>query len=165
MRYTKEQRNLIAKRAIKEKDIAKISSEYGLSKTTIYRYIEKFTDNNNRKNSLSVSLTDKEYYDFISRAKELGYEKNYAHYIRKMLFNENIIMISPAVLIKELYLLKAELNKIGSNLNQLANYTNFLKQSNYIDESYFEKLKTLHVDYEVKLRQLNDVINKTFQKI
>lgn len=165
MKYSKEQRDSIARKAIKEKNIAKIASEYRLNKSTIYRYIEKLSDNDNRKNHLSISFTDKEYYKFVSRAKELGYEKNYAYYIRKMLFDKNRVMVNPSKLIDELYSLRAELNKIGSNLNQVANYTNILIKNNIIEDSYKKELEEIHLNFEIKVYELKSTIDKTLQKV
>ncbi|WP_407267410.1 helix-turn-helix domain-containing protein [Tenacibaculum maritimum] len=75
MKYSKEQRKLIAKKAVEENNVAKISAEYGLNQSTVYRYIEKLSNNDNRKNHLSISFTDKEYEKLVSKAKDLGYEK------------------------------------------------------------------------------------------
>lgn len=165
MKYSKEQRKLIAKKAIEEKSVAKISAEYGLNQSTVYRYIEKLSNNDNRKNHLSVSLTDKEYDELVSKAKDLGYDKNYAYYIRKMLFDTNRIMVNPNVLIDELYLLRAELNKIGSNLNQVANYTNLLAKNNIVENSHTKELKAIQLNFEIKINELKSVIDKTFEKV
>ncbi|CAA0224477.1 plasmid mobilization protein [Tenacibaculum maritimum] len=165
MKYSKEQRKLIAKKAIEEKNVAKTSAEYGLNQSTVYRYIEKLSNNDNRKNHLSISFTDKEYEKLVSKAKDLGYEKNYAYYIRKMLFDKDRIMVNPKVLIDELYLLRAELNKIGSNLNQVANYTNLLTKNNIVENSHTKELKDIQLNFEIKVNELKNAIDKTLEKV
>ena len=164
MRYTEEERVLIAKKAIKERNVTKVSAEYGLNKSTVYRYIEKLSDNKNRKNHLNISLTNKEYDKFIRRANQLGYEKNYNEYIREMLFNKHRIMVNPNKLIDELYLLRAELNKIGSNLNQVANYTNFLLKNNYVEHSHLKEFQEIELNFENKIYELKDTIYQTIDK-
>lgn len=165
MKYSKEQRKLIAKKAVEENNVAKISAEYGLNQSTVYRYIEKLSNNDNRKNHLSISFTDKEYEKLVSKAKDLGYEKNYAYYIRKILFDKNKIMVNPKVLIDELYLLRAELNKIGSNLNQVANYTNLLIKNNIVENSHTKELKDIQLNFEIKVNELKNAIDKTLEKV
>ncbi|QCD62852.1 plasmid mobilization protein [Tenacibaculum maritimum] len=165
MKYSKEQRKLIAKKAVEENNVAKISAEYGLNQSTVYRYIEKLSNNDNRKNHLSISFTDKEYEKLVSKAKDLGYEKNYAYYIRKMLFDKNRIMVNPKVLIDELYLLRAEINKIGSNVNQIANYTNFLGNRNSIETQFYVRYSELQIEFEKQVNEARKNIDDVLSKI
>jgi hypothetical protein len=165
MKYTKEERILIAEKAIKEKNIHNICSEYDLSKSTIYKYIEDLTDNNNKKHCLQIYLNTKEYNIFMSRIKELGYEKKQNEYVRRMLINKNRITVNPNKLIDELYLLRSELNKIGSNLNQVANYTNFLVKNNYVEHSHIKELQEIQLNFESKIFELKEKINKTVDTI
>ncbi|MEE9406540.1 MAG: hypothetical protein V3V28_00555 [Polaribacter sp.] len=164
MKYTEEEKKLIAKKAIKNKNVKEICLEYGISKTTVYRYIEQLSKNNNRKNHLKIYLTDKEYSHLAKNAEKLGYTKNFNHYIRGLLFKKNRVLVNPNKLVDELYLLRAELNKIGSNLNQVANYTNFLFKNNYIEHSHIKKLKEIELSFEDKVFELKNTIDKTIDK-
>ena len=164
MKYTKEERNLIANKAIKNRNVKKVCLEYGISKTTVYRYIESLTKNNNRKNHINIYLTDKEHNHLVNNAKKIGYAKDFSYYIRELLFKKNRVLVNPNKLVDELYLLRAELNKIGSNLNQVANYTNFLFKNNYAEHSHIKKLKEIELDFENKVYELKKTIDKTIDK-
>lgn len=164
MKYTKEEKKLIAKKAIKNKNVKEICLEYGISKTTVYRYIEQLSENNNRKNHLKIYLTDKEHNHLANNAMKLGYTKNFNNYIRKLLFKKNRVLVNPNKLIDELYLLRAELNKIGSNLNQVAHYTNSLVKNNIVDHKHIKELKEIELGFENKVYELKKTIDKTIDK-
>lgn len=120
---------------------------------------------NNRKNNIKVRVNDEELTSLKKRTSDLGYKNNVSSYIRKCLFDENIVTVNPKLLIDELYKLRAEINRLGNNVNQIANYTNFLGNQNYIETEFYKRYSELQIDFENKVKEAREKIDKTLHKI
>lgn len=126
--------------------------------------MSKKEDKENRPRRINARITEEEYNTIKQMAINLGYKKNFSEFIRKQLFNKKLISVNPNLLIDELYLLRAEVNKIGSNINQIANYTNFLKNQNYIDNKMEEDLKKISSDFKSKIDDIKSKIDEAIGK-
>ena len=75
----------------------------------------------------TIRFTKSENILIENDVNSLGYKDNHSEYFRRKILRKKGIVVNPNKLIDELYLLRSELNKIGSNLNQVANYSFFAK--------------------------------------
>ncbi len=139
-KYSKKEKERIISEISRTNKVHSIAEKYNLHASTIYRWISILTENNNRTIEIKTYLTTKEYESLLKRIEDTVYKKHIGKYLRTLIFNKNIVLADPQKLIKELYLTRAELNKIGSNLNQMANYTNFLMNNNYIEIDTVENI-------------------------
>jgi len=97
--------------------------------------------------------------------KALGYENEVSSYIRKLLLSQHIANGNPSDIIKELYSARGELNKVGSNLNQIANYTNFLMNQNYVEDGYAIELKKVLKEFLIVVSDHRIIVDRTIKKI
>jgi hypothetical protein len=118
----------------------------------------------NKTKYVRVRITKSEDEKIKKEAQILGYQNNISQYLRGKILRKHMPTVNPNKLIDELYLLRAELNKIGSNLNQVANYTNFLFKNNYAEHSHIKKLKEIELALENKVYELKKTIDKTIDK-
>ncbi|WP_299670375.1 hypothetical protein [uncultured Polaribacter sp.] len=118
----------------------------------------------NKTKYVRVRITKSEDEKIKKEAQVLGYQNNISQYLRGKILRKHMPTVNPNKLIDELYLLRAELNKIGSNLNQVANYTNFLFKNNYAEHSHIKKLKEIEFGFENKVYELKKTIDKTIDK-
>ena len=99
------------------------------------------------------------------KCKKLGFEKDISHYIRKVLFSKHISSDNPNGTIKELYKARAILNKTGNNINQIANYSNFLLNQGYIELEFAKELHKKMSDFLFELDNQKQIIDQTLIKI
>ena len=121
--------------------------------------------NYNKTERLNIRVTKKEKELIEKHANKLGFENNLSTYLRGRILRKDIVLVNPNFLIDELYSLKSELNKIGSNINQIANYSNFLINKSFVDDEFLNKMIETSVQFSRKIHQIEETINKTFDKI
>ncbi len=139
-KFSKEEKKQIALEALKSKDKYATADKYDLHWTTIYTWIRLYCEKKGMDIKVTVKLTEEQKELLDRRMKETGYEDNAGAYIRKILFSKNILVGNPKEVGEELYRTRGEINKIGSNINQIANYTNFLKANNYVEKEFIQDL-------------------------
>lgn len=118
----------------------------------------------NKEKRFTIRITEKEEKLIRKEAQILGYQNNISQYLRGKILRKHMPTVNPNKLIDELYLLRAELNKIGSNLNQVAHYTNSLVKNNIVDHKHIKKLKEIELGIENKVYELKETIDKTIDK-
>ena len=64
-----------------------------------------------------------------------------------------------------MYLLRAEINKIGSNVNQIANYTNFLGNRNSIETQFYVRYSELQIEFEKQVNEARKNIDDILSRI
>ena len=119
----------------------------------------------NRNKRIYARLSEKEFNTFSKKANDLGYKNNFSELIRKFILDETIVTVNPNLLIDELYKLRVEINRMGNNVNQIANYTNFLMNQNYIETEQYKRYSKLQIDFENKVNEVRKKIDKTLYKI
>jgi hypothetical protein len=121
--------------------------------------------NENKTKYVRVRITISEDAKIKKEAQILGFQNNISHYLRGKILRKHMPTVNPNKLIDELFLLRAELNKIGSNLNQVAKHTNFLFKNNSTEHSYIKELKEIQFCFEKNICELKTTIDKTIDKI
>lgn len=164
-KYTKEEKIQIVKEASETKDKTTVAVKYDIHYTTLYSWIRKFSNENSRTNWITIKVSDKEKSKIQEMCKALGYENEVSSYIRKLLLSQHIANGNPSDIIKELYSARGELNKVGSNLNQIANYTNFLMNQNYVEDGYAIELKKVLKEFLIVVSDHRIIVDKTIKKI
>ncbi|CAM1358237.1 protein of unknown function [Tenacibaculum soleae] len=119
----------------------------------------------NKVKYIRVRITDLENETIRKEADNLGFRHNISEFIRQKILRKKMVTVNPNKLIDELYSLRSELNKIGSNLNQIANYTNFLAKNNYAEYSHIENLKEIGKIFEIHVSDLKNKIDRTLDTI
>lgn len=119
----------------------------------------------NKVKYIRVRITDLENETIRKEADNLGFRHNISEFIRQKILRKKMVTVNPNKLIDELYSLRSELNKIGSNLNQIANYTNFLAKNNYVEYSHIENLKEIGKIFEIHVSDLKNKIDRTLDTI
>ncbi|WP_271405465.1 plasmid mobilization protein [Tenacibaculum soleae] len=119
----------------------------------------------NKVKYIRVRITDLENETIRKEADNLGFRHNISEFIRQKILRKKMVTVNPNKLIDELYSLRSELNKIGSNLNQIANYTNFLAKKNYVEYSHIENLKEIGKIFEIHVSDLKNKIDRTLDTI
>lgn len=119
----------------------------------------------NKVKYIRVRITDLENETIRKEADNLGFRHNISEFIRQKILRKKMVTVNPNKLIDELYSLRFELNKIGSNLNQIANYTNFLAKNNYVEYSHIENLKEIGKIFEIHVSDLKNKIDRTLDTI
>ncbi len=165
MKYSIEEKKLIANEAMLVRNKTDISNKYKVHISTIYSWIERYHTKAGRIHCLSIRLSAKEKSSLQQNCEDLGYGKDVSTYVRRLIFGNYIPNGNPSLIINELYANRAELNKIGSNFNQLANYTNFLLSKNYLDNDYEKDFKTFADELNQRLFEMREVLDKTIRKI
>lgn len=130
-------------------------------------FTKYFVSNNPKKNDkekrIGVRMSEDERHHFEKKAETLG--MSMSDYFRQLIFKKDILITNPDKLIDELYLARSEVNKIGSNINQIANYANFLLNKDYLEEEILISFKQEALQVKTALRELRDKIDKTIKKV
>lgn len=165
--FTEEEKKDILKEIVNVKDIPTIANKHNIHFTTIYSWRNKYekTDKVNRNNKVTFKTSDEELKVLKLKCKNLGFEKDVSHYIRKVLFSKHITSDNPNGTIKELYKARAVLNKTGSNINQIANYSNFLLNQGYIEPEFAKELHKKMSDFLFDLDKQKTLIDSILIKI
>lgn len=164
-KYSKEEKNVIVLEAENCKDKAVIASKYNIHLSTLYGWISDLRNQNNRNYFIGIKLSKEEKNALDQKCKALGYGKDVSSYVRKRLFSKDIATGNPKEIIDELYKARGEINKAGTNLNQIANYTNFLKGKGYFEDGYIKDLEKVIEGVLTKLDIHKEVIDRTIKKI
>lgn len=164
-KFTESEKLVIVDEAIKTKDKTAVCVKYDIHYTTLYTWIRKFKTKKGRDNKLTFKMNDEEYDKLIVKCKALGYGNDLSSYVRKALFSKHIASGNPTDIIRELYTARGELNKVGSNLNQIANYTNFLMNQNYVEDGFIKDLKNVMNEFLKVSSSHRILIDKTIKKI
>ena len=165
MKYSIKEKKIIAFEAMGIRNKSSVSIKYGIHISTLYAWIDKYYNKTGRIHCLSIRLSAKEKSSLQQNCEDLGYGKDVSTYVRRLILGNYIPNGNPRLIIKELYANRAELNKIGSNFNQLANYTNFLHTRNYLDNDYEEDFKIFADELNQRLFEMREVLDKTIRKI
>lgn len=134
--YSKEEKEIIVKEALESKSVKNIASKYNISRSAIYDWINVFKGKQTRTVNIKVRLSNKELKNLEKKIANYGYQKDVSSFIRKILFDKKIAITDPSILAQEFYKVRAELNKIGSNINQIAHYSNFLALNKYVEDKH-----------------------------
>lgn len=171
-KYTQEEKFNISKEAtvlrkgkIYPLNAKEIALKYGVHISTIYSWIDRYQRKIGRSVMIGVRFSIEEKENLENLCKELGYENDVSYFIRRLIFANTIVTGNPSKIIDELYSTRAELNKIGSNLNQIANYTNFLQSKNYLDNDYEKDFIGYGQKLNKSLYDMRDVLDKTIRNI
>jgi len=164
-KYTQKEKQKIAEEAKKTRNKSDIALKYDIHLSTLYEWISLLNKSNNRNKCVTIKLSEEEKEALVLRCKNLGYQNEVSTYIRRLLFSKHIAAGNPKEIVNELYKARAELNKVGSNINQIANYTNFLKNQNYIEESFYENLRKEVGAFLRFIKEHRAIIDKTLNKI
>lgn len=166
-KYTKEEILQILSEEKEEKGVKNLAVKYDIHYTTIYKWKNKYkkTEKKTRHLKVTFKLNEEEKKLLLSKCKKLGYEKDVSYYIRKVLFSKHISADNRQGTVKELYQARAEVNKIGSNINQVAHYTNFLANQGVIDDKYLKEFLKAIEDVSFTLVEQKKIIDKTLIKI
>lgn len=116
-----------------------------------------------KEKRIGVRLSEDERSYFEQKSKNLG--MSMSDYFRQLIFKKDVVITNPDKLIDELYLARAEVNKIGSNINQIANYANFLSNQNYLEKEAFENFRTEALAVKTALYNLKNTIDQTIKKV
>jgi len=112
---------------------------------------------------INVRVSNSEKKIFKDKAELLG--MNLSDYSRQLLFKKDIVLVNPNHLIEELYDARGEVNKIGTNINQIANYANFLGNQKYVEKDVLDNFKKEAILMKTTLSDLKKVIDKTIKRI
>tara|TARA_R110002072_G_scaffold56982_3_gene146929 strand:- start:147 stop:650 length:504 start_codon:yes stop_codon:yes gene_type:complete len=164
-RYSKKEKQKIAEEAKKIRNKSGIALKYGIHLSTLYEWISLLHKSKNRNKYVTIKLSEEEKEILLSRCKELGYENEVSSYIRKLIFSKHIATGNPRDLVKELYLARGEMNKAGSNINQIANYVNFLRSNNYIDQNLYDDFRNQGSSHLRAILEHRAAIDKILKKI
>ncbi|MFL0095987.1 plasmid mobilization protein [Tenacibaculum maritimum] len=121
--------------------------------------------NETRNKNIKVRVNEEEKLFLIKRTDELGYKKNVSLYIRKCLFSDKIVTVNPNLLIDELYSLRTQVSRLGNNINQISNYTNFLMNQNYVETSQYDRYKVVQIEFEKLVNEMKNKIDNTLDRI
>ena len=164
-KYTEEQKIEIVKKAIKSSNKEAVALKYGVHPSTIYTWISKMNKPQNRNETVGIKLSLDEKSKLVERCKRLGYETDVSGYVRRILFSKYIATENPKKLFKVLYGSKGELSKIGNNINQIANYGNYLKKRNLSDDQILKDLETLAEELRKLISEHKIHLDSTIRKI
>ena len=163
--FSEEQKISIVSEAVNSKNKAEVSAKYKIHKSTLYNWINIYHHKRNRTVNIKVRVTEDEKKLLFERASSLGFKNDVSTYVRKILFSKYILIGNPKEVREELYRTRGEINKIGSNVNQIAQYTNFLSKQKYIERDFIKDI----IDETTKLKALcyeqRGIIDKALRKI
>ncbi|RKS53914.1 transposase-like protein [Gillisia mitskevichiae] len=163
-KYNKEEKDLIVEEAIQSKNKGEIAKKYDIHLATLYVWIAK-KNPESKTDFIGFKVTEKEKKIIYDRIGKLGYGNDISTYMRKIIFSKEILVGDPQEVREELYRTRGELNKIGSNINQIANYTNYLWKNKYVENSFSDEIiKQTSLLLEVCLDQ-KTVIDKSLRRI
>lgn len=164
-KYTKEEKKTIAKEAMESKNKSDIALKHDIHVSTLYSWIDKYYSKEGRTVYITVRVNEKEKEELQKNCNELGYGNDVSTYLRRLIFGNTIASGNPKEIINELYSNRAELNKIGSNFNQIANYTNFLHSKQYVEDGYEKDFRKYSEEMNDQLFQMRAILDKTIRKI
>ncbi len=164
-RYTSKEKKEIVKEALKSKNKFQVAVKYQIHLSTLYNWISLSSNENNRDCYIGFKITEQEYKKLQTKVKAMGYENDMSSYIRKILFSEYITNGSSADIVSELYKTRGELNKIGNNINQIANYANHMGKQNYVTNDVFDNFQNEAKPLFETFRALKNNIDDTLTKI
>jgi len=164
-KYTTEEKKAIAEEGIKAKDKYTVADKYNIHFTTLYTWIRQLENKKGKNYYITLKVSKEEKESIESKCKAMGYENYVSTYIKKILFSKHIASGNPKEIVQELYRARAEINKVGTNINQIANYTNFLKNQNYMEEGFYNELRKEVGEFLRFTKEQRTLIDKTFKKI
>lgn len=165
IKYTAQQKIEIIKEAEETRKKKEVASKYQIHLSTIYLWMSKMKNLDNRNEYLGIKLSLEEKNKLIERCRRLGYEDQVSRYVRTILFSKYIATENPWNLGEELFKTRGELNKIGSNINQIANYGNYLKGRNLSDDKIIKDLESLAEELRILISEHKEQIGSTIKKI
>ena len=119
----------------------------------------------NRNEYLGIKLSLEEKNKLVERCKRLGYEDDVSGYVRRILFSKYIATENPRNIGEDLFKTRGELNKIGNNINQIANYGNYLKNRNLSDDKILKDLELLAEELRILISEHKIHLDSTIRKI
>lgn len=165
-KYTNEERKMIAEEAISNQDKSGVAYKYGINVKTLYKWISKALNSDNRHECISFRITDEEEMLLKEKFKENGQYKNLSSYIRARIFSEFILEGEPEKLSVEIKQIKIKVNEVGKKVNRLANFTNFLKMNNKVSIEWVPPdIRELTKELKKIRPRLNDFLEKAIKKL
>ena len=151
--------------AISNNNIKEVALKYDMGLNVLYKWIKRFDKTEKRNVNLKIRLTNSEKEKILKRCKALGYENDMSGYIRRLLFSKDLLVGNPQEVREELYRTRGEINKIGSNINQIANYTNYLCKNKYVENSFSGELIKQTSALSKVCREQRTFIDKSLRRI
>lgn len=161
---TKEEKKNIIEEVIRTGNISVVAKKYSISKSTLYRWISIQKERKENKNHfISIRLSDEEMKKLNAVLEQTGYQNNRTTFIKNRIFDKKMVLLNPKKLLDELFYLRSGLNKVGTNVNQIANYYNFLGNNKMIDETkskeFFNEADKV-MDLQIELKSILEIIFK-----
>ena len=163
--FSEEEKKSIVIEAIESKKKKLVAEKYGIHVSTLYDWINIERKKKTRSVNIKVRVTEDEKKILLERANSFGYKRDISTYIRKILFSKHILVGDPRVVGEEFFRIKGELNKIGSNVNQVANYTNFLKNKNYVENDFVKDIVLEASRLNMIKNDMKEALDKAIRKI
>ncbi len=151
--------------AISNNNIKEVALKYDMGLNVLYKWIKRFDKTEKRSVNLKIRLTNSEKEKILKRCKALGYENDMSGYIRRLLFSKDILIGNPQEVREELYRSRGEINKIGNNINHIANYTNYLWKNKYVENSFSDELIKQTSALSKVCREQRTVIDNALRRI
>lgn len=165
MKYKTEEKIKISAEAYASKNAKLIAQKYNLHLSTIYDWISRYQKKKevNKEHYINIRLTKQEM-DRLHKLKESYFFINLSDFIIKKIFDEKIPVYNPLEVLKIISRMQADLNKIGSNINQLANYSNYLAKNKYISDIDIINLKSSLIDFDRLKKEMATELKKFINK-
>ncbi len=104
-----------------------------------------------------IRLTPQEEKDLMAAAANY---MSVSDYIRSMVFNSGKAVVNPKEFLEKYDRIVGEINRVGTNINQIANYTNYLKSSGNTDPVVLNQFSSDMGEFNSLLRELAFVFRK-----
>ena len=114
--------------------------------------MKKKREKNNKTTSVKFRCTEQEKKDLKRLAKSRG--DSLSDLCRGSVFNDKVVLANPIELIKTLDAIGAELNKSGSNINQIAKYANKLDKGGKLDSNVLQAFLNIMEEHQELKKQI-----------
>lgn len=112
-----------------------------------------------RNKPIKIKLTQGEKTALYKESEQLGWKQPYVYFRNKLLSKEGGPGHNPKVLFKAIDKLNPQLNKVGTNINQIARYINYLDKNKMIDQKiiaeynqHFKSMIEVQQEYTAAMR-------------
>lgn len=164
-KFTNKERKMIAEEAISNQDKSGVAFKYGINIKTLYQWISKAKNLDNRHECISFRITDEEEMLLKEKFKENGQYKNLSNYIRARILSEFILEGEPEKLSLEVKQIKDELNAFGKKVNRIVHFTNLLKMNNKVSNEWVPDIRELTKELQKIRPRLKDVLERAIKKL
>ncbi|MDH6358937.1 plasmid mobilization relaxosome protein MobC [Parabacteroides sp. PF5-9] len=91
----------------------------------------------NKNKYIRVRCTEEEYKKLQRQAKHFA---SFSTYLRTLIFSQEKSIVDPKTVLQSVKLLTTEINKLGTNVNQIAKFMNYVEKNNLISDEVTENL-------------------------